>query len=106
LEQLLTTTVIIPEPPVNVNPVQPPTLIAGKGIVTIKDGIQITEIQGQDIYPIGEQGIVTFLAEQIYSFNNEEIYPFSSSSVENLVRFVSNDILIRFGSGDRIIEFT
>ena len=117
LEQLLTTTVIIPEPPVNVNPVQPPVIVQGKGIVTIKDGIQITEINGEDVFPIGGQGIVTFLAEQIYSFNNEEIYPFDTiipptptptptPTPIGILRFVSNDPLIRFGSGDRIIEFT
>lgn len=110
LEQLLTTTIKIPEPPVKENPVNPPVIVKGKGIVTIKDGIQITEINGDDLYPIDGGGIVTFLQEQIYSFNNEDIYPFETSIIpptqNGIVRFVSNDPLIRFGSGDNIVKFS
>lgn len=118
LQQLLTTTVNIPEPPVNVNPVQPPVVIKDKGLVTIIDGIQISRIDGEEIYPISaELGISTFLTEQIFSFSNEVIYSFAQYSgptptptptptSNGLFTFVGNDPIVRFSSGDSIIKFS
>lgn len=86
LQQIITTTIQIPLPPVNENPVIPPqptptpTPIYGQGIVTLIDKIQIRELgEGEDIYPLTDKGIVNFEDFQIYSFANEEMYPFTQN---------------------------
>jgi len=46
----------------------------GAGIVTLIDGIQITEINGDDLYPL--RGIVTFEDFQVQGFDDQDMNPF------------------------------
>jgi hypothetical protein len=109
LQELETTTIQIPLPPTNENPVLPPfptptpTPVFGQGIVTLIDKIQIKTIGGDEIYPLGSKskGMVTFEDFQIYSFANEELYPFDSSE---LTTFVSFENVTMF-NGSNIIFF-
>jgi hypothetical protein len=64
-----------PNPTPTVTPsVTPTNVVLGLGIVTLVDGIQITEIEGDDLYPL--KGIITFTDLQMESFNNEDLNPF------------------------------
>ena len=87
LQQLFNTTIQIPVPPINENPVIPPrptptpTPVYGQGIVTLIDRLQIRELGGgQDIYPLTDKGIVTFEDYQIHSFDNQLMYPFEGNN--------------------------
>lgn len=108
LQQIVTTTIQIPIPPVNENPVIPPqpsptptpTPIYGQGIVTLVDRIQMRELGGgDDIYPIRDNGIVNFEDFQIYSFANEEMYPFTTV-FNNIVTFIDNGNIVQFGGSE------
>jgi hypothetical protein len=46
----------------------------GLGIVTLIDGVQMTEIDGADIYPL--RGIATFQYFQVQGFDGENVNPF------------------------------
>jgi hypothetical protein len=54
--------------------ITPTNVVLGAGIVTLIDGIQITEIDGEDIYPL--KGIVTFEDYQVQGFDGENMNPF------------------------------
>ncbi len=120
LQQISTTTVQIPIPPINVNPVIPPdpsvtptktptptptpTPVYGNGIVTLVDQIQMRELgEGEDIYPLTDKGIVNLEDFQIVSFANEEIYPFIGT--KNIITFANAENVIQFG-GSELETFT
>jgi hypothetical protein len=90
LQQLLFSTIQIPLPSVNENPVLPPepsatptptpTPVYGQGIVSLVNKDQIIGLgNGEDIYPLTDKGIVNMGDFQIYSFANEEMYPFAQN---------------------------
>jgi hypothetical protein len=54
--------------------ITPTNVVLGAGIVTLIDGVQITEIDGEDIYPL--KGIVTFEDYQVQGFDGENMNPF------------------------------
>jgi len=107
LQQIFNTTIQIPLPPVNENPVIPtqptptPTPVYGQGIVTLIDKIQMRELGGgQDIYPLTDKGIVSFEDYQIVSFANQDMYPFITGLNNNIVTFVNSGNVIRFGGSE------
>jgi hypothetical protein len=69
----------IPKPPTNENPINPPIIIGEKGLVTIFDKIDIKDISGEYLYPIGEKG--------------------------KMITFDINDEIVRFFTMDRITRF-
>ena len=54
--------------------ITPTNVVLGAGIVTLINGVQITEIDGEDIYPL--RGIVTFEDYQVQGFDGENVNPF------------------------------
>jgi hypothetical protein len=54
--------------------ITPTNIVLGAGIVTLINGVQITEIDGADIYPL--KGIVTFEDYQVQGFDGENVNPF------------------------------
>jgi len=68
-----------PTPTPNASPTPTPTVtptnvVLGAGIVTLIDGIQITEINGDDLYPL--KGIVSFEDFQVQGFDDQDMNPF------------------------------
>lgn len=107
LQQIFNATIQIPIPPVNENPVIPPvptptpTPVYGQGIVTLVDKIQMRELGGgQDIYPLGDKGIISFEDYQIVSFANQDMYPFITGFNNNIITFVEGGNVIRFGGSE------
>ena len=114
MDEIIVRTIEIPQPPVIENPVLPPpnptptptpTPYYAAGLVTLVDKIQIKEINGQDIYPITDNGgIISFTNEQMDSFNNENMYPFDGGMVNGLIMF-DTDSITQF-NGDLLYPFT
>jgi len=104
LDEIIVRTIEIPQPPVIENPVLPPpnptptptpTPYYAAGLVTLVDKIQIREINGQDIYPITDNGgIISFMNEQMDSFNNEDMYPFAGTVVNGITMFNQDSITL------------